>query len=763
VPSTLTIPGVQVRTQFEPLPVLPGATGILGVVGVADRGPVEPTPIGNLGELVDIFGPGSRYTMPEIRTGLANGVSQVVVARTAPGRGVKASLTLFDAEDEKVVTLRARAEGTWGNRLAVQVDQVRGPGGGVKYVNLEVTLDGVPVDTLSNLVMDPESPSNLFDRVNDGSRVLVAVDPEFDAGLPDAIASTPLADEDARAAFALLPAAAVNVVRAEAKRAGQAGNLLSVGVADGRAALLFVGTGDAPSVEIRARESGEDGTEIRVGVQPAAVPPGAVDLVVSSNGGPPRTIGPATTVDQIVALLETDPDVEALRLGDVLPVAVAPARLERRVEVTVFPEGRDPRRYEGFATPAAIAGINDTLIAFSVVGGATSLPDANEGLALASGRNRGPALALVGAGSDAPLLELVPAPGVTAALDVVVSQGISTLDGATPVINLRVFADDVEVESHSNLTMDPDDPGYMPDVLAVSSAFLRAHDLFVRSRTTSFPAATPGPQKLTGGESPTVDDYGDALARLESAEEVDLVIASAAGQLDDAGVRAAHQAVVAHCTKMADVARNRIGLGSVTASEASSVSAILDHADDVRSDHFVLTSPARSEPAVAGLLGRQDYFASPTFKTIASLDAPAGQYSDPQLTQLINGNVAVVNERRRLGIIVVKGILTSGRQISVQRTANKAVRDVKAICNVYIGLLNNEGARNALKQQITALLLQMERDGALVPSTDGTSPAFTVDVYSTQADFANGIVRVDLAVRPVRAIDFIYATILVRN
>jgi hypothetical protein len=99
----------------------------------------------------------------------------------------------------------------------------------------------------------------------------------------------------------------------------------------------------------------------------------------------------------------------------------------------------------------------------------------------------------------------------------------------------------------------------------------------------------------------------------------------------------------------------------------------------------------------------------------------------------------------------------------VQRTANKTVRDVKAIADKYIGLLNNEGGRNALKQQITALLVQMERDGAIVPSTDGKDPAFKVDVYSTQADFANGIVRVDLAIRPVRAIDFVYATILVRN
>jgi len=288
-------------------------------------------------------------------------------------------------------------------------------------------------------------------------------------------------------------------------------------------------------------------------------------------------------------------------------------------------------------------------------------------------------------------------------------------------------------------------------------------DLFVRSRMTSIPRNMARAATFTNGTSPLVDDYQAALDRLETAEPVDLVIASCANQLDDAGVIAVQQAVIAHCEKMATVARNRIGLGSVSPSESGNPSLILSHADDTRSDHFVLTTPAGSEAAIAGLLSRQDYFQSPTFKTVASLGVPPGSYTDAQLRQLIIGNVLVVNKKRGLGIIVIKGLLTSGRQINVQRTANKAVRDVKAICDRYIGLLNNEGARIALKQQITALFLQMERDGAIVPSTDGTQPSFAVDVYSTQADFANGIVRVDLAIRPVRAIDFIYATILVQN
>jgi hypothetical protein len=49
-----------------------------------------------------------------------------------------------------------------------------------------------------------------------------------------------------------------------------------------------------------------------------------------------------------------------------------------------------------------------------------------------------------------------------------------------------------------------------------------------------------------------------------------------------------------------------------------------------------------------------------------------------------------------------------------------------------------------------------------VPSTDGKETAFLVDVYSSQLDFAQGIVRVDIAVRPVRAMDYIYATINVQ-
>ncbi len=669
--SALIVPGVQVKTEFEPAPVLPGATGILGLVGVTDHGPTNPTRVGSFGEFLSLFGPASRFSMPEARTAFVNGVMEIVVARVAPGKGAKASLVLKDDENEAVATLQARAPGAWGLGLSAKVAQIKTlGGGGLKYVNLQILLNGDVVETLNNLVMDESSPSYLFDQINIQSRLVVAYDPAFGLDLPGATPKTPLVNDVAKAATGALKVGNTDVIGLKAKKAGPAGNL----------------------------------TAVRV-------------------------------------------------LAGTLPGTVT---------IEVVTEGADTAAYPDLADNAAIAAIVDPTVEFTKL--TNTLPAATQGVALTGGRAKGPALSI--SGGTAPLLDLEQAPGASGTVAVEITQGLSSVDGTTPVVALQVFQDDALVETFADLTMDPDDTNYLPAVLR-GSALLRAHDRFVRSGSLALPGEILRPQAFTGGVSPSVDDYQDALDRLEGAEEVDLVIASVANQLTDAGVRAVHQAVAAHCIKMADPARNRIGLGSVTAAENASrtarVNNILDHADDVRSDAFVLTTPPGSEAAVAGLLSLQDYFQSPTFKNVPALGVLPGAYSDSELNQLVSGNVLVVNQKRKLGTIVMKGILTSGRQINVQRTANKAVRDVKAIADVYIGLLNNEGNRNALRQQIIAMFMQMTRDGALVPSTDGKDPPFSVEVYSTQADFANGIVRIDIAIRPVRAIDYIYATILVQN
>jgi len=760
--SALIIPGVQVKAEFEPAPVLQGPTGILGIVGITDRGPSEPTPVGSFGEFVELFGPASRYTLPELRAAFANGVSRAVVARVPPGSAQKASRTLSDDDGDAVVKLEARAEGAWANAVSTKITQVKALSGkGIKYVNLEIFLNGKSVEVFGNLVLDPESPNYFFDRINRESRIVIAIDPLFEKALPQAMGTSALADADARSAFATLKSGATDVLRVEAKRAGATGNTLGIVVRDAQAGLVLTGAGNAPSVEVAARVPGAAGANIRVTVSAAG--PTSINLVVTPEAGAPRVLGPFDGVAALVGGAARDPDVVVTARGAVLPSVIAATPLPRRVAIDVVMEGRDTTTYDNLPTNDSIAALQDPLVSFTTIGGATQLPDSTSGVGLKTGRNSGPALALTDGVNADPLLEVLPAPGIGGALSIEITRSFSTLDGKTPVMNVNVRQDGALAETFSDLTLDPDDQRYLPGVFEASSTLLRAHDLFVRTRASSLPAHDPRPKPLTGGSSPLVDDYQAALERLEGAHEVDLVIASVANQLSDADVRSVHQLVSAHCGKMADVARNRIGIGAATASETNKVDAILAHADDVRSDHFILATPAGAEGPLAGLLGLQDYFQSPTFKVVPALGVAPGAYTDAQLEKLITGNVVAITQLRGLGTIVVKGLLTSGRQINVQRTANKAVREVKAISEKYIGLLNNDGARNALRQQLIALFLQMTKDGALVASTDGKDPPFAVNVYSTQADFANGIVRVDIAVRPVRAIDYIYATILVKN
>jgi hypothetical protein len=156
---------------------------------------------------------------------------------------------------------------------------------------------------------------------------------------------------------------------------------------------------------------------------------------------------------------------------------------------------------------------------------------------------------------------------------------------------------------------------------------------------------------------------------------------------------------------------------------------------------------------------------SPTFKNAPLFGISPASYRESELNRLLGSsiNLCVVQFRQGRGIVVLKGIDATGDQISVTRVADQCIRETKAISENFIGQLNTEDARAALRQQIVATFTRMERENALVPSTDGSDPAFAVDVYSTQLDFAQGIVRIDIAVRPVRAIDYIYATIRVKN
>jgi hypothetical protein len=341
------------------------------------------------------------------------------------------------------------------------------------------------------------------------------------------------------------------------------------------------------------------------------------------------------------------------------------------------------------------------------------------------------------------------------------SVQISAASGGT--VQVRVFQRGLQ-EEFVDLVNDPDSDRYLSYVLANESRLVRFVPLSSRE-TNRMPSATATPVEFQLGESPTVRQYEDAIDRLAEDPRIDLVLASIEPARANGEVRQIHQALSAHAVAMADAAAPRIAFGSVTAAEQASIDQIREHSALVRNRRFVLVSPPGAEGAVAGLAGRLNPQESPTFKPVPLFGIAPARYRESELNRLLGSavNLLVVQERVGRGVVVLRGLDTSGDQISVTRVADSAIRETKAISENFIGQLNTDGARTALREQVIATFTRMERQGALVPSTDGKDPPFLVDVYSTQQDFAQGIVRIDIAILPVRAIDYIYATIRVKS
>jgi hypothetical protein len=317
-----------------------------------------------------------------------------------------------------------------------------------------------------------------------------------------------------------------------------------------------------------------------------------------------------------------------------------------------------------------------------------------------------------------------------------------------------VVTDGAAIEAFENGVMDSKGENYLVEAINKKSSLIAAEDLKSKSKApANNPALLEG--SLAGGKDGDVskDDFEKALEKLEGEPDVDMVLACGVSNPE------IHALVEAHCQNMSLDAKNRIGIGTVAVGE--SLEDICNRTTTLASDRFILVAPAGNAGAVAGLVGKLNYYESPTFKPITGISKIDVAYTPSELGKLLNAGILPLEAQRGRGIVVVKGITTSKEQISVQRIADRSVRGVKNISDLFIGTLNNEANRTALNAKITEFLMQMEREGSIVPSTDGTEPSFIIDVYSSQSDFAQGIVRIDMAVRPVRAIDYIYATILV--
>ncbi len=312
----------------------------------------------------------------------------------------------------------------------------------------------------------------------------------------------------------------------------------------------------------------------------------------------------------------------------------------------------------------------------------------------------------------------------------------------------------VTFEVWDNLVVDNKSASYIVDVLNKNSQLVSAKDLTKATKPAKNPALVE--ETMSGGVTaqPALKDFEAALETLETEPDIDMVYAC------DSWDPKVHALIDAHCTNMSKDAKNRIGIGTVAPGEA--IADIVKRTEVLASDRFVIVAPYGVSGAVAGLISKLNYYESPTFKALTGIADLEARYTPSQLMECLKAGILPLEARRGRGIIVEKGISTSKEQISVTRIADHAVRGARNVCENFIGTLNTEGGRTALREKLTEFLLRMVREDAIVPSVDGTKPAFIVDVYSSQLDFAQGIVRVDIAVRPVRAMDYIYATINVQ-
>jgi hypothetical protein len=317
-----------------------------------------------------------------------------------------------------------------------------------------------------------------------------------------------------------------------------------------------------------------------------------------------------------------------------------------------------------------------------------------------------------------------------------------------------------DVETFRNLSMDAASPRYVGTVVSLQSQIVTVTDIDKKKGPKGSDDKTP--YLLAGGKDAGRADYQAALDKLVNEPDVDMVLVSVQDVSNLPRLAQIYADLIAHCDRMSTRSQGRVAFAGVPGSTEALIrtnSATL--VNSLVSDRLMLVAPFNTVGAVAGMVGSLDFFQSPTFKRLA-LGGVSPAIGVESQQELLQENVVPIVAQRGRGVIVVRGLTTDGDQVSVRRVADRAVRGVKTIGEQFIGRLNNELGRGALKQNLIGFLVQMEKDGAIVPSTDGKDPAFKVNVYSSQADFAQGIVRVDMAVRPVRAIDYIYATVLVQ-
>jgi hypothetical protein len=274
-------------------------------------------------------------------------------------------------------------------------------------------------------------------------------------------------------------------------------------------------------------------------------------------------------------------------------------------------------------------------------------------------------------------------------------------------------------------------------------------------------ATTP----LTGGDNGAAGaDYDSGLNALLGVE-AHLIIA--AGQDQSFGDN-----LVTHCDAASgdEIMRERIALTGppLIGDRATFLSRVSAHT--LNSDRLVFVAPgiqaadrSQSPPAdvvlpgayaaaaIAGLLSSQPPHISLTNKVLA-VGGLEYEFSSAELKQLVLSRILALEKRQ--GFRIVRGIttttLTAFAQITTRRIVDYTKIGVRSAATPYIGLLNNERVRGALRATINSFLTTMVEDEMLI--------SYELDVHATRDDEIRGRALVDLVIRPTFSIDFIKVT-----
>lgn len=166
---------------------------------------------------------------------------------------------------------------------------------------------------------------------------------------------------------------------------------------------------------------------------------------------------------------------------------------------------------------------------------------------------------------------------------------------------------------------------------------------------------------------------------------------------------------------------------------------------------WVILPGAYAAAAVAGMLAARDPETSLTNKTL-SIDGLETVFTPPQLEQLVKARVLALELRKDYR--VVKGITTATNrawtQITTRRIVDYAKYGTRDAASSFIGLLNNERVRGALKASVESLLIDMVLQEMLTK--------YELEVSATRDDEIRGIARVIMNLSPTFSIDQIRVT-----